>query len=216
MTSTTRQLWDQHAAEFDKEADHGLTEPATRQTWQDLLLPLLARPSSAVADLGCGTGSLSLLFAEAGHRVHGVDFSPKMLDRARAKTHAVTPRPEFIEGDAASPPLPSESYDAVVSRHVLWAMPDPATALRSWQKLLRPNGQLILIEGRWSTGAGLTAVDCASLLRELGGEVDIHNLTDPQLWGGPINDERYLAISRPEHADGRDRQEQPAAPSRRP
>ncbi|WP_435833085.1 class I SAM-dependent methyltransferase [Kitasatospora purpeofusca] len=38
-----------------------------------------------VLDVGCGTGSLSLLLAEAGHRVAGVDLSPEMVARSRRK-----------------------------------------------------------------------------------------------------------------------------------
>jgi len=39
-----------------------------------------------------------------------------------------------------------------MSRHVLWAMPDPAGALEHWIALLRPGGRSLLVEGRWSTG----------------------------------------------------------------
>ncbi|PPK63132.1 hypothetical protein V5P93_004067 [Actinokineospora auranticolor] len=68
MPEQTRAFWDQHAATFDDEADHGLRDPVVRAAWAELLLPLIPT-GSAVADLGCGTGSLSVLLAEAGHRV---------------------------------------------------------------------------------------------------------------------------------------------------
>jgi NAD(P)H-hydrate repair Nnr-like enzyme with NAD(P)H-hydrate dehydratase domain len=51
-----------------------------------------------------------------------------------------------------------------------------------------PNGRLIVVGGRWSTGAGLTAAECVALP----GEGDVHPLTDPTLWGREITDERYL------------------------
>jgi ubiquinone/menaquinone biosynthesis C-methylase UbiE len=192
------EAWNRQAADFDQEPDHGLADPATRRAWQELLLPLLPGRPGSVADLGCGTGTLSLLLAEAGHQVHGLDFSPTMLDLARDKTRSVTPMPVFTEGDAANPPLPAASFDVVLSRHVLWAMPDPAAALRNWRALLRAGGRLVLIEGEWSTGAGLPAATCESLLRELGGTFDIRPLSDEPLWGGPITDDRYLAISHPD------------------
>ena len=43
------------------------------------------QPRRRVADLGCGTATLSLLLAEAGYGVDGVDFSPAMVELARAK-----------------------------------------------------------------------------------------------------------------------------------
>lgn len=197
MDDAPNEWWDQAAEAFDNEADHGLRDPETRQAWRQLLLPLLPREPQELADLGCGTGSLSVLLAQAGHHVHGVDFSPKMLDLAHRKASSITPGPRFIEGDAARPPLTVGAFDAVLSRHVLWAMPDPSTALQNWCRLLRPGGQLILIEGSWSTGAGLTASESETMVRQLGGETTLRRLDDPALWGKETSDERYLIVSRP-------------------
>lgn len=68
--------WDREAGTFEEAPDHGLPARDVRQAWSDLLLPLIGS-SRRVADLGCGTGSLSVLPAEAGHDVTGVDFSPR-------------------------------------------------------------------------------------------------------------------------------------------
>jgi ubiquinone/menaquinone biosynthesis C-methylase UbiE len=85
MTDAVRRYWDSQARNFDVEADHGLADPTVRQAWEDLLLPLMPMPGCDVADLGCGTGSLSLLLGEAGHQVWGVDLSGQMVARARTK-----------------------------------------------------------------------------------------------------------------------------------
>ncbi|MBO3744020.1 methyltransferase domain-containing protein [Actinoplanes sp. NEAU-H7] len=53
---------------------------------------------------------------------------------------AVTPR----HGDASRPPFRAASFDVVLARHVLWAMPDPAGALARWVVLLRPQRRLAL------------------------------------------------------------------------
>ncbi|MEO6999180.1 MAG: methyltransferase domain-containing protein, partial [Terracoccus sp.] len=87
------------------------------------------------------------------------------------------------------------SCDVVVCRHVLWALPEPVSALRLWSGLLRPGGRLVLVEGRWSTGAGIDATECARLVLECRDEVEVVHLTDPVLWGRQITDERYLAVS---------------------
>ncbi len=88
VSDETRRYWDEQAATFDEEADHGLRDPTVRRAWADLLLPHLPTAPARVVDLGCGTGSLSLLLAEAGHDVHGVDLSPRMVYAARAKAAA--------------------------------------------------------------------------------------------------------------------------------
>jgi len=188
--------WDRHAATFDDEPDHGLRDPAVRAAWSRLLTSALPEPPAVIADLGCGTGSLTVLLAQAGHQVHGLDRSRRMLDHAVRKAAQAAVAASFRPGDAAAPPLESGAYDVVLSRHVLWALPDPAAALANWIALLRPGGRLILIEGRWSTGAGLPAAECMALLRAHGRTGDLRLLDDEALWGKPITDERYLVVSR--------------------
>ncbi|SDP87999.1 class I SAM-dependent methyltransferase [Lentzea jiangxiensis] len=191
---TIREFWDRHAAAFDDEPDHGLRDPRVRDAWARLLLPLVP-PSSRVADLGCGTGSLSVLLAEAGHEVHGLDLSERMLDVARAKASSAGVTIGFVAGDAAHPPHARGSFGVVLARHVLWAVPDPAAALAEWVALLEPGGALVLVEGRWSTGAGLTAAEVRELVGGVRDEAVVTPLTGEDLWGGPITDERYLLVS---------------------
>ena len=81
-------------------------------------------------------------------------------------------------------------------------MADPAVALRNWIELLTPAGVLILIEGRWNTGVGLTAEQCVRLVGEVRSDVDLRALDDPSYWGGPTSDERYLIISRSSAGSG--------------
>jgi len=73
------EFWDDQAAEFDEAPDHGLRDAAVRDAWAAFLLPLLPPPPARVADLGCGTGTLTVLMARAGHLVSGLDFAPRMV-----------------------------------------------------------------------------------------------------------------------------------------
>lgn len=197
MTQYARSLWDAEADTFDDAADHGLRDPEIRRAWAELLLPLIDGRGRRVADLGCGTGTLSLLLAsEGGHFVCGVDFSAEMIRRAHDKSEHTLPRPTFTVADAAAPPLEPGSFDVVLARHVLWAMSDPSAALGKWIDLLTPTGLLILIEGRWHTGVGLTADECVKLVCERRNDVNLRALDDPSYWGGPTTDERYLVTSR--------------------
>ena len=164
--------------------------------WADLILPLLPPAPASVLDVGCGTGSLSVLLAQAGHDVHGVDFSERMIAVGRAKAEKAGVAARFEVGDAQAPPAEPASYDVVLGRHILWALPDPAAALRCWVALLKDPGALVLVEGRWSTGAGLTAAECERLVQPIRREIAITRLDDPALWGAPVTDERYLLVSR--------------------
>lgn len=66
---------------------------------------------ATIADLGCGTGTLTQLLAREGHQVTGIDFSPEMLRIARAKVARMVPGPTFVEADVQDPPLPPGSLD---------------------------------------------------------------------------------------------------------
>lgn len=187
--------WDNQAATFDEQPDHGLRDPHVRAAWAQLLLPRLPPAPAMLADLGCGTGSLSVLLAAAGHTVTGLDLAPEMVKAARAKALAAGVRARFVVSDAAAPALPARRFDAVIARHVLWAMPDLDVALDRWIRLLRPGGVLVLVEGRWHTGAGLSAAEAERAVRRHRAQGTVTLLDDPLLWGGPISDERYLLVS---------------------
>ncbi|MER6447284.1 class I SAM-dependent methyltransferase [Streptomyces venezuelae] len=213
-TRAITEYWNAAAAAFDDEPDHGLRQEPTRAAWARLLRSWLPAGPADVLDAGCGTGSLSLLLAEAGHRVTGVDLAPRMVERAEAKLAQAGLAGRFLVGDAADPPTGQERYDALLCRHLLWTLPDPGAALRAWVARLRPGGRLVLVEGRWRqagdssvpyvAGAealpwsgGVTAVDLAATLRPLVSGLRIEPLDDDaELWGGPVADERYALIAR--------------------
>lgn len=191
-------LWNDEAARFDDAADHGLRDPQVRKAWRELLLSVLPPAPARVADLGCGTGTLALLLAGEGYAVDGVDFSHEMVRRAVEKLNVSTSTGgpvRFVEADADHAPLEPGAYDVVLCRHVLWAMSDPAATLRRWTGLLAPGGRLVLVEGSWATGAGLTAARTLALVEETGRAAELTMLPDATLWGRAIEDERYLVVS---------------------
>jgi SAM-dependent methyltransferase len=195
MRSEESARWDQAAERFDDGPDHGLGDPRTRDAWRELLVDLLPAPPARVADLGCGTGTLTVLLAEMGYRVDGVDFSGAMLALATDKA-GDQPAVSFQLGDAAAPPLAVGAYDVVLSRHVLWALPDPTAGLRRWIDLLASDGRLVLIEGLWHTGAGLRSDQVCAMLGRLHRSAAVTDLSDPRLWGEAIADHRFAIVSR--------------------
>lgn len=189
----SRRIWNAEAAAFDNEPDHGLRDPIILAAWTKLLSIVIPADKVNVLDIGCGTGSLSLILAGQGHNVTGIDFAPDMIARAQAKALEAGHSIQFQVMDAAFPNFPAQQFDAIVCRHLLWALPEPDEVLRRWIRLLKPGGRLLLIEGFWFTGAGLHAQKIVDMLpAELTG-IMVQNLSDQaDLWGKAVEDERYL------------------------
>jgi ubiquinone/menaquinone biosynthesis C-methylase UbiE len=139
---------------------------------------------------------LAVLLSEEGYRVTGIDLSAKMLERASAKARDAGTGTAFHQGDASDPQFDAASVDVVVVRHVTWALADPEDAVRKWSRLLRPGGRLVLVEGLWSTGTGMTAQRLDGIVRPIVSDCETHELTDEALWGRPIDDERYVLVAR--------------------
>lgn len=103
-------------------------------------------PGHRVLDLGCGTGTLTILVKQAcpDATVVGLDGDPDVLARAREKARAAGVTIEFHEGMAFDPPYPPGSFDRVVSslvfHHLVTA--DKRRTLARMCELLRPDGEL--------------------------------------------------------------------------
>jgi len=192
----SRQIWDAAAASFDNEPDHGLRNPIIRAAWTRFLKAWLPSENAAVLDIGCGTGSLSVVLAGLGHAVTGIDLSPTMIALAEAKAEAHGHQVDFQVMDAAFPKFALRQFDVILSRHLLWALPEPKQVLQRWVDFLKPQGRLLLIEGYWMTGAGLRANELSEMLPQTCSNIAIQDLSDnPDYWGGTVTDERYALIA---------------------
>lgn len=199
------EFWDAVADSFDEQADHGLRDPEVSGAWDALLASWLPEPPVDVLDVGCGTGSLSLLLGRQVHRVTAVDLSPGMADHARRKLAGLDVR--VLVADAANVPALGHDVDVVLVRHLMWTLPDPAAALRHWIARCRPGGRLVLVEGRWHPSGGyvddqalpwaggVSARTLTTTLRPLVTGLRVEALTDPVLWGRTVTDERYAVIA---------------------
>jgi 2-polyprenyl-3-methyl-5-hydroxy-6-metoxy-1,4-benzoquinol methylase len=207
-----RQHWDWRAADFDREASHGLLNDTQSRAWHELINRVAGAVSLDALDVGCGTGFLSLLLAELGHRVIGIDVAEAMLAMARRKAAGNGLSVDFRHADAEAPDLPAGSFDLIVERHLLWTLPHPASALDSWRHLLRRNGRLVLIEGHWlglkprdeyaeiydqlPLFGGRPENEIVELIRSLGfSSVRTEPLMEPELWTQPPTHPRYLVVA---------------------
>ena len=100
-----------------------------------------------LADVGCGTGSLTFELARFARKVIGVDLSHEMLRRARAiAKERKLENVQFRQGDALEVPLPSRSVDAAFCVMVLHFVPDPARAIANLCRITRLGGPIILVD----------------------------------------------------------------------
>ena len=141
-----RDYWSARAATFDQQVGHEIFSEAERQAWQDLFLRHLGPGEGRSAlDLASGTGVISHLLDGLGFKVTGLDWSDAMLTRARAKAQARGARIRFVMGDAERTLEKPESYDVIVTRHLVWTLVDPAAAFREWHSLLKPGGKVLAV-----------------------------------------------------------------------
>lgn len=110
------------------------------------------QPGEAVLDAGCGVGSFFPQMREAvgdQGRVVGVDYSPKMVDRAQQRVRAEGWRNvEVRRADLSDDGLEPETFTAAVALASLSATPDPLAAIRNIHHALRPGGRLFVFDFR--------------------------------------------------------------------
>ena len=106
-------------------------------------------PAGCVLDVGCGTGELMRL-VQSHHpqaTLVGIDVTPEMMAVAREKfQHA--PRVRLCLAEAEALPFAAESFDAVVSCNMLHHVHAIDQLFREWARVLRPQGQLVVVD--WS------------------------------------------------------------------
>lgn len=135
-----RRFFDMWSRIYDARAPQALTYVPVH----DAVVSELARrpPPDRVLDVGCGTGILAARLAEEypGAEVLGVDMSPGMLAKARARSGDVT----WVEADAQRLPFDADRFDALCCTESFHWYPDQPQALSEFHRVLRPGGVLYL------------------------------------------------------------------------
>lgn len=118
------------------------------RVWRRRLARSLALPAGArVLDLCAGTGDQALAQGRRGHRVAAADFCLPMLALARPKfARAGLPRPAPIQADALALPFPDGSFDGATASFGLRNVADLERALAELGRVLRPGGELGVLE----------------------------------------------------------------------
>lgn len=142
-----RDYWSARAETFDLSPGHEIFGDDERNAWHALIERHLGSGAGRKAlDLASGTGVISRLLCERGFSVTGLDFSEPMMERARAKAKARSLDAKYVMGDAENTLLPDGAYDVIMTRHLVWTLPDPVAAFADWFRVLKPGGRVLIVD----------------------------------------------------------------------
>lgn len=135
-----RAMFDRIAPVYD--AMNRLMTAGLDRRWRAEAAATVVRPGDRVLDACCGTGDLALACVRAGGRVTGLDFSERMLERARRKSGEV----DWVRGDALALPFEDGSFDAATVGFGVRNLADLERGLAELRRVLRPEGRLAVLE----------------------------------------------------------------------
>jgi ubiquinone/menaquinone biosynthesis C-methylase UbiE len=106
---------------------------------------LFAKMRGATLMVAAGTGNDFKFFPPNMH-VIAIDISPKMLERAVRKSAAYSGTIELRKSDVCNLEFPDSSFDTIATAFTFCSVPKPVIGLRELRRVLKPDGQLIMIE----------------------------------------------------------------------
>jgi demethylmenaquinone methyltransferase / 2-methoxy-6-polyprenyl-1,4-benzoquinol methylase len=135
-----RTMFDRIAPVYD--AMNRVMTAGLDRRWRAETARAVVSPGDRVLDSCCGTGDLAIASLRARGRVTGLDFSERMLERARAKSDQV----EWVGGDALALPFDDGSFDAATIGFGARNLDDLEAGLRELRRVLRSGGRVGILE----------------------------------------------------------------------
>ena len=147
VKTSIKRYWNWRSKSFGYDTDKSI-EIANR--WEAILQELVSGTQGKRAlDIGTGRGQLAFYLARLGFSVTAIDLSENMISHARqyAVTHNLDIH--FQTGDAEDLEFDDKTFHVVVSRNLLWTLPDPYKALNEWRRVMKPGAALVVSDGLW-------------------------------------------------------------------
>ena len=135
-----RTMFDRIAPVYD--AMNRVMTAGLDRRWRRLAVREVVWPGDRVLDACCGTGDLAVEAERRGGRVVGLDFSERMLERARRKSRTI----EWVRGDALELPFGDAVFDAVTVGFGVRNLDDLDRGLRELWRVLRTGGKIAVLE----------------------------------------------------------------------
>jgi ubiquinone/menaquinone biosynthesis C-methylase UbiE len=112
-------------------------------SWRDKLHSCIV--GNRALEIGVGTGK-NLPYYPSGMKITAIDFSNRMLSKARKKALQNNLKVDFLEMDAQKLAFPDDFFDTVFATFVFCSVPDPVLGLKELRRVCKPDGRLILLE----------------------------------------------------------------------
>lgn len=162
--------------------------------WRDHLRDGIVGPNAL--EVGVGTGK-NIPYYPADVSVTAIDFSPRMLSRARAAAGRLNSSVEFREMDIQQLNFPSHNFDTVFATFVFCSVPDPVQGLAELKRVCKPDGRLLLLEhmrpGNYWLGLLFDALNPLAV-RMTGANINRRTLVNVEKAGWHIQTARRLSL----------------------
>ncbi len=147
--------WDNRAEGYSQVNQTEL-DTEQRQIWRNELVSQIRKifpkkppEEIRILEVGTGPGFFAIILAEAGYQITAVDYTPAMLNQAKANAGILAEKITFLEMDAEALKFPDHYFNIVVSRNLTWNLPNPEQAYREWLRVLAPEGLLLNFDANW-------------------------------------------------------------------
>jgi len=123
--------------------------------WRTYLWSQVRGPK--VLEVGVGTGK-NMPYYPPGLQITAVDLTPGMLERAQKRAVDLNLNVDLLLGDVQALDFPDASFDSAVATFVFCSVPDPVSGLQELARVVKPCGQVLLLEHMRSANRLLGAI----------------------------------------------------------
>jgi ubiquinone/menaquinone biosynthesis C-methylase UbiE len=165
-----------------------LTESVAEEVADFILNLVNATPETSFLEPGVGTGLNVLPFIKRGYAVTGIDISAEMLNQFRQKLHPIPKNLTLLQGDASQLTFPDDSFDVVLTVHMLHTISNWQFFLDEIDRVLKPKG--FYLNAQWITP--LARMEFEQFFKKIASKTEEGQVSPTERNANEIKVEEYL------------------------